>query len=201
MSTLTRLRNRAAIVAGVIAAAVIVAGFVIHFTVYPGFPIGGVTKEQPPPALPPTSVITPTELQSFQEKYGPWLTAEESRGLRETIGVRNLALLFGNGNIAYAKKTADFSPQGPWTVVQPPDITGVKVDGTSVELSDNRRNRFTLNVTQPFVFEGRLGKVYLVDKSGEIWSAAISALTFSEVGEAGSVAVPANPNLSISYGN
>lgn len=201
MSTLTKLRNRTVVVAFVILMAAVLSVLTIHLFVYPIYPIGEVTKEQQPPDLQPTQVVAPTELQRFQEAYGRWLTTQESIGLREAIGVRNFALLFGNGNVAYAEKTTSFSPQGPWVIARPPEITGVAVDGTSVELSDQRRNRFTLNVTQPFIFEGRLDRVYLVDKNGEIWSAAIAALTIGEVGEVDSVAIPPNPNLSMSYGN
>lgn len=173
--------------------------FAIHVLIQPVFPLGGATRPQKPPSLTVQTPDLSTDLDRFREERGPWLSAGEAAALREQSGVRNLALLRGDGNASYAIGTVACFPALPWTVSRPPEITGIAVSGTSSTIRDNRGNLFTLNVTQPFVFPTQLGFVYCVDRGGEIWSAPLAALSFGPTNLGANPDIAPNPELTGSY--
>ncbi|MBI4133928.1 MAG: hypothetical protein HY475_00740 [Candidatus Terrybacteria bacterium] len=173
--------------------------FAIHVLIQPVFPLGDATRPQKPPLLTLETPDLRTDVDRFLEQYGPWLSANEAAALRVHSGVRNLAFLRGDGSVAYAAGTADFVPAPPWTVSRPPEITGVAVSGTSITIRDNRGNRFTLNATQPFVFQTQLGFSYCVDQTGEIWSAPLAALFFGPADLGAGSGIAPNPALTGSY--
>ena len=164
---------------------------VVHF--------GKGDQSHPPPLQ--TQAPVESQLEQFKGEYGPWMTAEQARILPKVAGVRNLALISSNGNVAYSAKSAAFDGKEPWRTDRPPEVTGVSVSETSVSFSDLKGNVFTLNTSQPFVFAGHLTRVYLIDGSRQVWSAPIQDLAFKDTVGLADPAILPNPNLSPSFGN
>ena len=160
---------------------------------------GGGDQSHPPSIQ--TQVPFETQLEQFKGEYGPWLTAAQAQKLPKLAGVRNLALLSSGGDVSYSVKSAAFDRKEPWKQDLPPEVTGVNVLGTSVSFANQRGQVFTLNTSQPFVFSGRLIRVYLIDGSRQVWSAPIRDLTFEDAVGLGDPAIAPNPNLSASFGH
>lgn len=177
----------------------LVAFHYVYDAVFTG--TGNSTKEQGLPKLEPAQVLVPTDVQKFVDSHGPWLPTSESEGLRAQTGVRNLALLKANG-LAYSAKSVLFDGKSPWSAsTTPPQITGVAVRGTVLEIRTQKGNTYTLNVTQPFMVEGELSRVYVVDRANKLWVASPANLNFVDAAQVADLSIPANQNLAISIGN
>lgn len=185
---------------GTFLVAFIAAGIFHYYYDWPFIGTGDTTKVQPLPKLEPTAQLAPTNLQAFMNSHGPWLSTSDSMDLRSKSGVRNLALLQENG-LVYSAQSVQFSTSSPWAQeTNPPQITGVKVLGTTVEMQTQKGVRYTLNASQPFMVEGNLTRVYAIDRNTKLWSAPVASLNFVSADSAIDASIPANPNLSVAIG-
>lgn len=159
------------------------------------------SKEDKLPGVGGSVGLTSTDLQSFLESYGAWLTTEQSIALQEANGVRNLAFLRDNG-LMYSTKSIAFDGKKPWTKTNTSlQISGVDAVGSRMEIKTSVGNTYLLNVTQPFVVEDNWNTVYVFDKNEQLWSAKIEELSFVDALSVADPKLGVNPELSISIAN
>lgn len=189
------------LVLGGVVAILAAIGIFGYFFWFDPLDMRSATSEQPIPGIEQREAVNrPTDLQQFRNDHGPWLSTDESEELRRTIGVRNL-VVFGDNGLIYSVKSAEFQTSPPWvSTTRPPQIRGVEVRGSVVEIETADDNRFTFNVTQPFVLNGNLSRVFVVDRERRFWSAQVADLTFVPAEAVADPSIPANPGLTISTG-
>ena len=189
-----------AVVALFVVAAIVVNLF-HHFYDWPFAGPGNITKDQGLPKLEATQVLVPTDLLKFMDVHGPWLSTAEAEGLKGTSGVRNLVLFRSNG-VVYSAKSVAFDGKSPWSpATTPPQITGVALQGTVLQVRTQKGdNTFTLNATEPFMVEGELSRVYVIDRANKLWVAVTGNLSFVDADQVSDPSLPPNPALSTSIG-
>lgn len=196
---------RRQIVVSLVAIVVVAAGVGIFVYAYfvPFFGAGSSTGPQPLPTVQPTvGALIPTDVQSFKDSHGPWLSTQGALSLQSQTGVRNLALFESNGSIGYSEKSAKFDGSAPWVLAStPPELAGVTLQGTSVTIATQKGVTYTLNVTQPFILDGVLSRVYLIDATGKLWSAPTADLSFVSAKSVSDSKLGPNPGLSTSIGS
>ncbi|MEK7573566.1 MAG: hypothetical protein AAB531_04025 [Patescibacteria group bacterium] len=159
------------------------------------------TQDQPIPTIRPTSALIGNDLQRFMDAHGPWLSATDSEALRTIAGVRNLALFRSNG-LVYSVMSVEFKQDSPWIkYTPPPAILGINLEEFAVKIQTQRSTTYTLNVTQPFMLDGDLSRIYAVDAGRQLWSARIVDLNFIGADQLINPEIPANPELSLSFGS
>jgi hypothetical protein len=169
-----------------------------YIFVWPVYGPGDLTNDQPLPSVEPVIGLVPTDIDSFMDSHGPWLSSTESLALREQSGVRNLALLRSNG-LSYSGQSVAFIGKEPWQKTStPPQITGVELRDTGLIVKNQAGDRYTLNITQPFMLEGNLEQVFVIDRDRQLWSANVADLQFVNSETVSDAGLPVNPNLSIS---
>jgi len=185
----------AAFVAGIV---VVLLAFFVFAVVQPTFNLGDTTSPQPVQTLPtPETTLRSTEREQFMKDYGPWLSTEDALALRKTFGVRNLALVNTNGGVVYSENTFAFLGEEPWKPMRPPEVVSLRIDETRVTFATNAGREITLNVSQPFVFEGRVEIVYLIDEQGELYGAKLDQLMPYRAAQSHDPAIAPNPDLSV----
>lgn len=129
-----------------------------------------------------------------------WLSPQEVLELRKEWDVINLVVIDGS-NAKYARDVS-VALNEKWVKNAPFKIKELSVNGTVVRFTTINEDRFVLNVLQPFIFQDQPELVYLVDQTGQGWSAQLSEIELEDLEKARqSLQIRIDPNPELSFSN